>query len=1100
MFLLGKITCFATVNFLKSIQHNSMKKVERSSKSLFLVFTTLMAICTSQVHAESNRFSNEKLFTSNEQQKVISGKVLDESNLVLPGVIVKNLSNNRVVLTDLNGQFSIPFSNDSANELEFTYMGFVTQKVKVTDPALQMEIILKEENSLLNEVVVTALGIKREEKKLGYSQQTVNGDDINHARSNNWSDELKGKVAGLTMISSNSGPMNSTQIKLRGDRSIDLNSNGALIVVDGVVVNSDLWSSGAGSSYISDDTPVDFGNGIADLNPDDIESISVLKGPGAAALYGSRASNGVLMITTKGGKKKKGLGVSFNSNVSFDIIQRWPDYQYEYGQGTGKSFNKAGDPYYSYGVSEDGANTGGTSSAFGPKFDGQHYYQYDPVTESQGKERTLWQPYKNNIKDFWRTGITTTNTLGLSGGNEKGSIRATITNSKNEWIMPNTGFDRTSISTKADYQISDAIKVNTSVSYSNRKSDNLPGTGYGNHSISYFMIFQNPNVDLDWYRPIWKQGQYQVEQIHPFSSYIENPYLIAYETTNGVNANTLIGSLSTDIDLAPKLKLMLRGTINSRDDKREQRRPFNTTKFGKGYFKSQQINFTEINTDFLLSYTEDNAGNFNYGLSVGGNMRNSKMHSTAAWVNGLVTPGVYMLANGINAASTSIDDNNLKVNSLYGMASVGYKNMMFLDGTIRNDWSSTLPEENWSFTYASLNASFLLNDIFVLPSAISYSKLRASYANVGNGTSAYRTKLYYNNSEFPSSATPPTILHNVDLKPEGTESFEFGYEQRMFANRLGFEVTLYETNTKNQLITVPLNYVTGYSRAYVNAGTVRNRGIEAVINATPIKSKSFSWDTTLNWAINQNRIMSLSQDLEGGDQQVLAESGTAQIIGKVGGTTGDIYGYKFVRNEEGKIVYTDKGLPENSTEIEYVGNAYAKWTAGWVNTFKYKNFRLSFTIDGSYGGIVYSQTHHKMSEQGKLGHTLYGREEGYIIGDGVVMNADGSYSQNNVKVNPADYYASYYRRANLESNSFDASYVKLRDVSLEYNFPKQVLDKLKMTRISLSVYGRNLAMLSSFPIFDPETAALNGNSMMPGVEMGQMPSPATYGFNLKLEF
>lgn len=1078
-----------------------MKKVERSSKSLFLVFTTLMAICTSQVRAENDNSSKERLIILNEQQKVIHGKVLDQSNLGLPGVIVRNLSNNQSTLTDLNGQFSIPFSNGADAELEFTFMGFITQKVKISNPNTPVTILLKEENSVLNEVVVTALGIKREEKQLGYSQQSVNGDDINHARSNNWSDELKGKVAGLTTISSNSGPMNSTQIKLRGDRSIDLNANGALIVVDGVIMNGDLWSSGAGSSYISDDAPVDFGNGIADLNPDDIENISVLKGPGAAALYGSRASNGVLMITTKGGnKKKKGLGVSFNSNVSFDVIQRWPDYQYEYGQGTGKSFNKAGDPYYSFGASEDGANTGSTSSAFGPKFDGQYYFQYDPVTETQSKERTLWQPYKNNIKDFWRTGMTTTNTLGLSGGNDKGSIRATVTHSKNEWIMPNTGFDRTTISTKADYKISDFVKLNTSISYGNRSSDNLPGTGYGNHTISYFMIFQNPNVDLDWYRPIWQKEKYQVEQIHPFSSFIENPYLIAYETTNGVNANTLTGSLSTDIDFSPKLKLMLRGAINSRDDKREQRRPFNTTKFGKGYFKSQQINFTEINTDFLLSYTEKHAGNFNYGLSVGGNMRNSKTHTTASWVNGLVTPGVYMLANGINAASTSIDDDNIKVNSLYGMASVGYRNMMFLDGTIRNDWSSSLPEANWSFTYASLNASFLLNDIFVLPSVISYSKLRASYANVGNGTSAYRTKLYYNNSEFPSSATPPTTLHNIDLRPEGTESFEFGYEHRMFGNRLGFEVTLYETNTKNQLITVPLNYVTGYSKAFVNAGTVRNRGVEFVLNATPVKTKSFSWDTTLNWATNKNRIMSLSQDLEGGDQQVLAEAGTAQIIGKVGGTTGDIYGYKFVRNEDGQIVYTDKGLPENSTEIEYVGKAYADWTAGWVNTFKYKNFRLSFTIDGSYGGIVYSQTHHKMSEQGKLKHTLYGREEGYIIGDGVVKNADGSYSQNNVKVNPADYYATYYRRANLESNSFDASYVKLRDVSLEYNFPKQVLDKLKMTKISLSVYGRNLAMLSSFPIFDPETAALNGSSMMPGVEMGQMPSPATYGFNLKLEF
>lgn len=1077
-----------------------MKKNQRNTRSLIFLLSTLLFSSTATLYANENKVQGHTLTASDNQQNTIRGKVVDQQNIALPGAVIRNTTTGKAVQSNLDGEFSISYEQLKTTVLEISFLGFETQTITVGDLTF-LTVQLKESTSVLNEVVVTALGIKREEKQLGYSQQTLNGEELNHARSNNWSDELKGKVAGMTMLSSNSGPMNSTQIKLRGDRSVNLGANGALIVVDGVIVGGDLWSNGAETAYIGDDAPVDYGNGIADLNPDDIESITVLKGPGAAALYGSRAGNGVLMITTKSGSKKnKGLGISINSNVSFDVIQHWPDYQYQYGQGTGKSFNKAGDPFYSYGASADGSNTGSTSSAFGPKFEGQSYFQYDPTTETQGAERTLWRPYKNNIKDFWRTGMTTTNTLGLSGGNDKGSIRATITHSNNEWIMPNTGFDRTTLATKAKYEIAKGVTVNSTVSYSNRSSDNLPGTGYGNHTIGYFMIFQNPNVDLEWYRPIWKKDKNQLEQIHPFSSYIENPYLIAYETTNAVNANTMVGSLSTDIDLAPKLKLMLRGAINSRADKREERRPFNTTKFGEGYFKTQQINFTEINTDFLLSYTEDKGDVFTYGLSVGGNMRDSKWHSNASWVKGLVTPGVYMIANGKDKPSTKIADENLKVNSLYGMASVGYKNMVFLDGTVRNDWSSSLPAANWSFMYASLNASLVLSDIFVLPSTIDYSKLRFSYADVGNGTSPYKTKLYYENSEFPSSATAPTTLHNIDLKPEATKSFEIGYEHKMFKNRLGFDVTVYETKTKNQLITVPLNLVTGYSKAHVNAGTVRNRGIEVVLHATPIKTNSFSWNTTLNWAKNDNKILSLSPDLEGGDQQVLAESGTAQIIGKVGGTTGDLYGYKFVRNDEGQIIYTDKGLPEQSKEIEYIGSAYADWTAGWVNTFKYKNVTLSFTLDGSYGGKVYSQTHHKMSEQGKLGHTLYGREEGFIIGDGVVRNGDGTFSPNTTKVNPADYYGQYYRRANLESNSFDASYLKVRDVSIEYNFPKKVLDKLKMTRLSVSVFGRNLATLTSFPIFDPETAALNGGSMMPGVEMGQLPSPATYGFNLKLEF
>ncbi|MEC4113748.1 SusC/RagA family TonB-linked outer membrane protein [Myroides pelagicus] len=1079
-----------------------MKRNRRNGLAFFIFLSTLSVLTTQQVSAEERTSIERSEQTSNrsiDQSSNFSGQIVDESGISLPGATVIRLSDGKALSTDLDGKFILASTSDElTSEFQISFIGFDTKKVTLKRGEF-VRIQLNSTSNMLNEVVVTALGIKRAEKKLGYSQQTIKSDDLERARSNSWSDALKGKVAGMSMLSSSSGPMNSTQIKLRGDRSLDLSSNGALVVVDGVILNNDLWGSGADSSYISNDAPVDYGNGLADLNPDDIESITVLKGPGAAALYGSRASNGVLMVTTKSGKKQKGLGVTFNSNVSFDVIQRWPDYQYEYGQGTGKSFDKEGNAYYSYGLSDDGGNTGSTSSAFGPKFDGQYFYQYDPLTEGQGEERTLWRPYKNNIKDFWRTGITTTNTLGFFGGNDKGDIRSTITHSKNEWIMPNTGVDRTTISTKAKYAVSKDITINANVSYSNRKSDNLPGTGYGNHTIGYFMIFQNPNVDLDWYRPIWKKGYDQIEQIHPFSSYIENPYLIAYETTNPINANTIKGSLSADIELAPKLQLMVRAALNSRNDKREQRRPYNTSKFGQGYFRTQQINFQEINTDFLLSYNNDDSDIFTYGASVGGNMMDSKYHDVSASVTGLVTPGVYMLSNGMNIPDTRVKDLNMKVNSLYGMASVGFNNKVFVDATLRNDWSSTLQKGNWSFMYPSVNTSFILNDIFNLPAVIDYSKLRVSYAEVGNGTKPYQTLLYYSNSAFASSATSPTTLHNDNLKPERTRSFEIGYEHKMFKNRLSFDVTLYQTKTKDQILTVPLNYATGYSRKVLNMGDIQNKGIELVVSATPVKTDNFRWNTTVNWAKNKNEILSLADGYEGGDEQVLAQAGNASIIAKVGGSTGDLYGYKFVRNEQGQIIYNSKGLPERPDAIEYIGSAYADWTMGWTNTLKYKNVTFSFTLDGQYGGNVYSQSHHKMSEQGKLKHTLHGREEGYIVGDGVVLNNDGTYSPNETKVDPATYYKEYYRRANLESNTFDASYIKLREVSLEYNFSKKVLDKLRLKKLSLSVFGRNLAMISDFPIFDPETAALNGSSMVPGVEMGQMPSPATYGFNLKLE-
>ncbi|UJH90611.1 TonB-dependent receptor plug domain-containing protein [Antarcticibacterium sp. 1MA-6-2] len=340
------------------------------------------------------------------------------------------------------------------------------------------------------------------------------------------------------------------------------------------LVNNEMTTSGSSSAYGGNDSPIDYGNGISDLNANDIESVTVLKGPGATALYGSRAANGALIITTKSGKASKGLGVTYTSNVSLDVIQRWPDYQYEYGQGSGKSFDDEGNPYYSFGSSEDGSNTGSTSSAWGPRFNGQYFFQYDPELEGQSAERQLWQAYPDNRRDFWRTGVTLNNNVSLQGGSEKGNMRASVGHQKNEWLMPNTGFERITASINADFQISEKIKIGSVINYNNRKSDNLPGAYYNNGSISYFMIFQNPNISLDWYRPIWMQGQDQIQKIAPFSSFIDNPYLIAYEATNPLDSDQIVGNIFANINLAPNLELMLRTSLNTYSQDRAQQRPY----------------------------------------------------------------------------------------------------------------------------------------------------------------------------------------------------------------------------------------------------------------------------------------------------------------------------------------------------------------------------------------------------------------------------------------------------------------------------------------------------------------------------------------------
>ncbi len=1043
----------------------------------------------------------------------VSGKIITAAGEVLPGVTVQatrqGTSETITAVTSADGVFR--FQNmpaGAAYQFIASYVGYEadgakTLVIKAAPASNTVTLILTEKSTTLNNVVVTALGIKREQKALGYAAQQLDSKELTDARSNNWSNALSGKVAGLSLISPSSGPVNSTRISLRGDGSLNAESNQALIVVDGVPIQSGGVGSGVTSAYgagSGNDVPVDFGNGIQDINPDDIESITVLKGPGATALYGSRAGAGALLITTKSGSRKgSGIGITVNSNYSINTILKWPDYQYEYGQGTGTGRNAAGQLYYSYGASADGANTGSTSSAFGPKFNNQLYFQYDPEREAQGLERTLWKPYKNNIKDFWRTGITLTNNIALDGGNEKGSMRASLTHTTNKWMMPNTGFERLTAQVSGNYKVSDKLRINTKISYTNKKSDNLPATGYNNQSISYFMIFQNPNVDLNWYRPIWKKGQDKRAQVHPFSSFIDNPYLIAYEMTNAMNSNAVVGTLSFAYEFSKKFDVMVRSGINMNNESREMRRPFNSANFLNGYYKQQSISFFEVNSDFLFSYNDKIGRDFDVKVSAGGNAMNSKNRVYNAYIDGLVVPDIYKLTNGLASPSLLVRDGNKKVNSVFGLAAFSYKNKYFIDFTGRTDWWSTLPLKSNSMFYPSVNASVIISDILQLPSQFSYLKVRASLAQAGFDANApYKTQKYYEQSEFAGSATAPTILFNDILYPEEQTSFETGLEFRLLNNRIRADVTYYNNHTVNQILDIPVDPSTGYSRKVINGGKVKNTGVEIVLGTKNITTKNFTWNTNITWAKNNNKVVSLPAEIAS-DFLIINTGGNATQQTRVGGTAGDIYGFGFLRSPEGKIIYTKDGLPARGVNVQYIGSAYPAWKGGIQNEFGYKNFRFSFLVDGQYGGIIYSQTHHKMSEQGKLKHTLHGREEGYIIGDGVVDDGTGKYVPNTKQVIPSVYYADYYRRANVESNSFDASFLKLREARIEYTLPKQHLGRF-FKGASLALYGRDLLMLTSFPMFDPETAALNGTAIMPGVEIGQMPSTRTIGANLTFKF
>lgn len=958
----------------------------------------------------------------------------------------------------------------------------------------------------IEEVVVTALGIKRQDKSLGYVAEKVNSEVFENIQNNNWAQGLEGRVAGLKIQTAGAGPLGSSRITLRGEKTFSLEGNNALIVVDGVPLSNSTTGTGTAAygAGTGGDLPVDLGNGLNSINPDDIESVTVLKGASAAALYGSRAANGALMITTKSGKSKNGaLRVSFNSSLSYDSVLKWPDYQYEYGQGT-LAKNTAGQFFYSYGASADGVSTGGTSSAFGPKFDGQYYFQYDPNLLGQSAERQLWRPYKDNIKSFWETGVTSSNNLSVESSTEKTNFRASLTYLDNKWMMPNTGFDRFNGAFSIDHKLTDRFRISTKFNYANTKSDNLPATGYNNQSISYFMIFQNPNVDLAWYKPIWKPGQEEVDQIHPFSSFIDNPYLIAYKMLNGLDKKMITGNLSATYDFNKNFSLMLRSGIEMLDEERTTKRPYSSANYLKGFYREQYIKNNEFNNDLLFTFKKD-FNKFNVSANAGASIRYNQYVMTDYRAEGLKVAGDYSLNNAISLITKVPKPNDQQMDSVYGLISANYNNLIFLDITGRNDWSSTLSKDNRSFFYPSVSSSFILSDIFKLTSQrFNYWKLRASWAKVGIGTLPYNKDKYYTPSDFVGSVITPNVYVAPNLRPQENTNVEVGMDFSALKNRLNYNFTLYQNTTKDEILAVTTPIESGYSNRIINAGEIRNRGVEMGLSGLPIKSKNFSWNVSANWSLNTNKIITLPDEYKGDNYYTISTvAGVLYYNAVVGGSLGDLYGFKLVRNANGEVVYDPQtGLPARPDRVEKVGNAFPKWRAGLQNDFKIKNWQISFSFDGQYGGMAYSQTHHKMSEQGKLENTLMGRENpnGTIVGQGVVLNPDGSYSPNTKAVGLAAYYGDYYRRANIETNTFDTSFIKLRDARIAYSFSKDVIAPLKLTELTLAVFGKNLWMWTKFPMFDPEVASLNDSTITPGAEIGQLPTARTVGFQVNLKF
>jgi outer membrane receptor protein involved in Fe transport len=734
------------------------------------------------------------------------------------------------------------------------------------------------------------------------------------------------------------------------------------------------------------------------------------------------------------------------------------------------------------------------------------FYQYDPATGTRGTERTLWQPYKNQTRQYFQTGNTFTNSLSLDGGTDKTTARFSVTDVRNNWITPNTGYSRNTVALSVNSKVNDKLQISSKINYTNKRSDNLPGAGYGNQSIMYWYIFWQPNADLNWLKRYWVPGFENRRIFYPFSSFPENPYAIANEFINRSNRHGITGNVQGTYNFTRDLNLLVRTSLDMGYEQRAQERPFDAgSKLQQGSFRTQNIFSQEVSSDFLLKYGKKLNSDFDFSVTAGGSTLRNNYNRDEVRADSLYNPGVYTFANSKGALVTIPYKSRYVINSFYGLASAGYKNLLFLDFTGRQDWNSVLatPERtaNAGFFYSSANVSFVLSDAVKLPRNINFAKLRFSASSVGSGgTTPYLTSYTYQlaGNLFSGGLQNPTLLTNPDLKPLRTTTYEVGFNLRMF-NRFNLDVAAYSGNTKDQILQRIVDRASGYTRQLINAGKVSNEGIEIALNTTILSLKnSFKWTTNVVFSANRNRIEQLN------DSSVVLQTGPVgggQIVAKIGGSMGDLYGRGYVRAPDGQIMYdATTGFALISPDVVHLGNTIPKGKVGFTNTFTYKGFRLNVLFDAQYGGVAHSLMHYKMAEQGKLTKTLPGRYSG-IIGNGVVMDASGKYVTNTTIATDIDeYYRSHWGTDNAEGSTFSTDFIKFREARLDYTISPALTKKLGIQRATLGVYGRDLFIWSPWPMFDPEFGTLAGSDIVRGFEVAQFPSTRTLGVNLIVGF
>lgn len=1065
---------------MKNNKQTIQTKISKRGPTLFLklCLATVILLFSTMIYAQTGG------------KIKVSGIVTDGSGETLIGASVAEKGTTNATMTGIDGDYSLSVPSNAT--LVVSYIGFTPKEVQVNGQT-KINITVSEDEQLLDEVVVTALGIKRDKKSLGYALQEVKGDQLTETRDPNVANALSGKVAGLQVKQSGTGPSGSSRIVLRGVNSIGGN-NQPLVVVDGVPIDS----STGGSDDFWGNRAVDKGSGMADISPDDIESMSVLKGPAAAALYGSRAGNGVIMITTKKGSTGKGLGITLNSNLMFDNPMQMPKYQDTYGQGiNGK-----------YAINEAGS--------WGDRMIGQSFKDLvdNPITYSSGD---------TELKDFLRTGTTWTNSVDLSKGFEKGAVRLGIMNLRNNGVIPNSSFGRTSVTLRGNANLTSKLSFDAKITYVNQKTNNRVKLGGDPDNIFYNYLLMPRSIH---FRDLANTALYPgyafpqgttigdtdlsgkpVSWTSAYDGKIRNPYWAAYKNTNDDKKNRVIGFGLLKYEFADWVNLQGRYGLDYYSYETKDRLATGTPYwFTSGDFMMQKEDFYEVNADLLATFNKQLSPKIGLFGTAGGNIMYTRTDNLRSQTNGLIIPDFFNMINGIDVSSVNKTFRH-QINSLYATASLSYDNTFYLDLSARNDWSSTLNKDNRSYFYPSVNASWIITESLkkwnVNLDFIDYAKFRGSWARVGNDARPYQLINYMpftTNKVAVGNKVITQLVGNrkdtealFDLKNETIESYEFGLEFKAFKNRLGVDFAFYNKDAKNQILKMNISPTNGAGRTfkYVNAGNVRNRGIELMLTGVPVQTKDFQWDVILNFSKNNNKIVELSDGIE---TQILSDpsiTGMLEIVANAGGNYGDLYGKPYKRNNKGEIVVNKNGLPEFDSKAVKLGNNNPDWMGGISNSFKYRGFDLSFQIDMRYGGEVYMGSIKAGTGAGTLAMTESGRESMVVAG----VKADGTI--NDIQIRAQEYWAALQNGA--EPWIYDATNIRFRELSFGYAFPKKMLAKTPFQGIKLSFVARNLFMIySKTKGFDPESGFSTGNAQ--GFEYASMPTLRSLGFNLNVNF